>query len=151
MKQTVILARHYEQAMSEVLPGRSPVVDIAISLIKERAADLAQKEIDEAENTPSPSSENTLKVWFGEMPESNGRSNWTAILYKGRDMMSGITIARSEYKDRVRYEADRVRYIIGELPSEPDILEYDGNLHSGYGRNKVEFIPVDPSDGGNCD
>lgn len=68
-----------------------------------------------------------LEVWFGPMPESNGKTNWTAILHTG-DITSGFTIARSEFKDRVRYDADSVRHMIGELPDRPDILAYDGNL-----------------------
>lgn len=73
-----------------------------------------------------------LAVWYGSMPESNGRSNWTALLHRKGDVYSGITIDRSEYPDRVRYEADRMRYMIGELDTEPYILDYDTDLHSGY-------------------
>lgn len=80
-----------------------------------------------------------LAVWYGSMPESNGKSNWTAILYrKGSEgsllgaLSDGITIDRSEYPERVRYEADRVRYLIGELKKEPWILDYDSDKHSGY-------------------
>lgn len=76
-----------------------------------------------------------LTVWYGSMPESNGKTNWTAILHrKGDGLMDGphLTIARSEYHDRVRYEADQVRHIIGELAEEPDILAYDADAHSGY-------------------
>lgn len=72
-----------------------------------------------------------LTVWYGSMPESNGKSNWTAILHRG-DIASGMTIDRSEYPDRVRYEADRVRWLIGELADEPFILDYDADKHSGY-------------------
>lgn len=68
-----------------------------------------------------------LKVWFGPMPESNGKSNWTAILYRG-DITRGFTLARSEFKDRVRYSGDRVRYLLGELTEQPNILDYDENL-----------------------
>lgn len=74
-----------------------------------------------------------LTVWYGDMPETNGKTNWTAILHrKGECLSTGITIDRSEYPDRVRYEADRMRYLIGELEDEPDILEYDADAHSGY-------------------
>ena len=80
-----------------------------------------------------------LAVWYGSMPESNGKSNWTAILYRKGDegsllgaLSDGITIERSEYPDRVRYEADRVRYLIGELEKEPWILDYDADMHSGH-------------------
>lgn len=85
---------------------------------------------------PAPT---TLTVWYGSMPESNGKTNWTAILYrKGGEgsligaLSKGITISRSEYPDRVRYEADCMRHLIGELEEAPDILAYDTDLHSGY-------------------
>lgn len=80
-----------------------------------------------------------LAVWYGSMPESNGKTNWTAILHrKGESLLMGvnITLDRSEYPDRVRYEADRMRYLIGELPEEPDMMAYDEKLHSGYVRSE---------------
>ncbi|HYF16329.1 MAG TPA: hypothetical protein VEA40_00570 [Ramlibacter sp.] len=62
------------------------------------------------------------------MPESNGRTNWTAVLHrKGGGLHDGITLDRSEYPGRVRYEADRMRHLIGELPKAPHILDYDGD------------------------
>lgn len=74
-----------------------------------------------------------LTVWYGAMPETNGKTNWTAMLHrKGQHPWEGITIDRSEYPDRVRYEADRMRHLIGELADEPDILAYDADAHSGY-------------------
>ena len=74
-----------------------------------------------------------LTAWYGAMPETNGKTNWTAILHrKGECLSTGITIDRSEYPDRVRYEADRMRHLIGELADEPDILAYDAEAHSGY-------------------
>ena len=85
-----------------------------------------------AQHQPAPVA---LTVWYGSMPESNGKTNWTAILHrKGEPVYEGvnITLDRSEYPDRVRYEADRMRYLIGELTEEPDILDYDDKLHSGY-------------------
>jgi hypothetical protein len=69
------------------------------------------------------------------MPESNGKSNFTALLYRKAEAIGEgvtITLARSEYPDRVRYEADRVRYLIGELEAEPFILDYEADKHSGY-------------------
>jgi hypothetical protein len=89
-----------------------------------KSASLAEPE--SRRTAPGP-----LTVWYGPMPESNGKSNFTAILHKG-DLVEGHTIARSEYPDRVRYEADRVRYLIGDLPEYPDILSYDADKHSGY-------------------
>lgn len=78
-----------------------------------------------------------LTVWEGAMPESNGKSNFTAVLMrKGAHLFDGIsggmTISRSEYPDRVRYEADCVRWLIGELKEEPCIVDYDAEKHSGY-------------------
>lgn len=68
-----------------------------------------------------------LTVWYGSMPESNGRTNWTAIVHRG-NLRAGFTIERAEYPDIVRYSADRMRWIIGELDEEPNILEYNGDL-----------------------
>lgn len=75
-----------------------------------------------------------LTVWYGSMPESNGKTNWTAILHRkgeGR-CFDGFTIDCSEYPGRVLYAADRVRYLIGEKAERPHILDYDGEEHSGY-------------------
>ena len=84
-----------------------------------------------------------LAVWYGSMPESNGKTNWTAIVHRKDECISkGITIDRSEYPDRVRYEADRVRYLIGELADKPWITSYDANKHSGYVAPRPE--PVVP-------
>ncbi len=95
-----------------------------------------------------------LAVWYGSMPETNGKTNWTAILHrKGQRQWEGITIDQSEYPDRVRYEADRMRHLIGELPDEPDILSYDADAHSGYvkpGNSPVspdgwQLVPKEPT------
>lgn len=87
--------------------------------------------------SPPPAEMVELEVWYGAMPESNGKQNWTALLrLKDRNGLDGCTrcaiFARSEYPDRVRYEADRLRWIIGETDERPDILAYDADLHSGY-------------------
>lgn len=84
-----------------------------------------------------------LSVWYGSLPETNGKSNWTAILCSGDDITSGITIACSEYPDRVRYEADRMRFLIGELAEEPDILAYDAKKHSGYVAPVSQSVPME--------
>lgn len=74
-----------------------------------------------------------LTVWESAMPESNGKSNFTAILMReGGELHEGMTIAVSEYPGRVRYEADEVRWLIGALAERPDILTYDTDKHSGY-------------------
>jgi hypothetical protein len=79
------------------------------------------------------------------MPESNGRENWTASLRRVNSTDpwgQEFCFARSEYPDRVRYEADRVRWIIGELPERPDILAYDADKHSGYVPPASPVVPV---------
>lgn len=75
-----------------------------------------------------------LTVWYGAMPESNGKSNWTAMLHRKGESKSlnYMTIDRSEYPERVRYAADRVRFLIGEISERPSILDYDADKHSGY-------------------
>ena len=79
-----------------------------------------------------------LKVWFGPLPESNGKTNWTAIFFQDKglpfDFANGFTLAQSEYKDRVRYDADCVRHIIGDLADQPDVLAYDSKLMEPYTR-----------------
>ncbi|WP_367908713.1 hypothetical protein AB3N47_14485 [Enterobacter cloacae] len=96
-----------------------------------------------------------LAVWYGSMPESNGKANWTAILHRkgeGR-CMDGFTIDRYEYPGRVLYAADRVRYLIGEKSERPSILDYDADAHSGYvktGNSPVipdgyALVPVEPT------
>lgn len=83
-----------------------------------------------------------LTVWYGKMPESCGRTNWTAIL---RGNGEDYTIDRSEYPDRVRYAADCVRNIIGDLPKKPFILDYDGDecapCHICEGTGEKDGIP----------
>ena len=88
-----------------------------------------------------------LTVWYGSMPESNGRQNWTAVLYRegSRGMfLEGFCFARSEYPDRVRYEADRMRWVIGEMAERPDILAYDEKAHSGYVQSSPEQDALRP-------
>ncbi len=72
----------------------------------------------------NPEKKPVLTVWYGQMPESNGRNNWTAIL---RGNGENFTLDRSEYPHRVRYAADTVRHILGELEKRPFILDYDAD------------------------
>lgn len=74
-------------------------------------------------------------VWCGPMPESNGRQNWSVIVYRsGKSILFGdhYCVYRSEYPDRARFEADSLRYVLGLIDKRPDTLNYDGELHSGY-------------------
>lgn len=81
----------------------------------------------------------TLTVWSGPMPESNGRHNYTAVLHRkdseGLDRFTdGFQFARGEHPDRVRYEADFMRWLIGERDTKPELWDdcYDMDKHSGY-------------------
>lgn len=71
-----------------------------------------------------------LTVRLTSFPESNGRRNWTAMFvrttpWKGLvGNCGGITIDRGEYWNRVAYEAECARYLLGERDTEPDILDY---------------------------
>lgn len=88
-----------------------------------------------------------LAVWCGPMPESNGRQNWTAMMYHKRGDIfreGAMQIERCEYPDRVRYEANRLRYLIGERDEEPEIMKYDANLHSGYVEPPAQGIDLGP-------
>lgn len=99
--------------------------------VDDKLNNLVSKGKDRRPKVEKPKTPPKPRVWFGSMPESNGKTNWTAILHKG-DITEGFTIARSEYHDRVLYEADCVRYILGELDEKPFILNYDTEKHSGY-------------------
>ena len=88
----------------------------------------------------------SLTVWYGLMPESNGKRNFTATLKrKGASFFDtdSYTFAQSEYPDRVRYEADCMRYLIGEISERPDILDYDADKHSGYVAPVAAVAPSD--------
>lgn len=117
------IARHYDPQNNQENALASELYSAAAAillLVKEERGALASAEKLRPE----------LAVWYGSMPESNGKSNWTAILYRKDDGIGGgvnITIDRSEYPDRVRYEADRVRFLIGEIDKEPWILDYDAD------------------------
>lgn len=89
--------------------------------------------IEAVSSAPTPS-QPELTVWFGSMPESNGKKNWTVLLRRKTpdrsrtSLSSGICFGRSEYYDRERYGADCLRYVIGELSKPPHILDYDEKL-----------------------
>ncbi len=74
-----------------------------------------------------------LGVLFNSMPESDGRSNWTVVLHRANDsgldvFSNGFQVHRSESYGQARYHADRLRFLIGDIPDRPDILEYDPSL-----------------------
>lgn len=80
--------------------------------------------------TPQPPAQQPLTVTIRSYPESNGKRNWTALLLRTTPWDGlignggGITIAYGERWNRVAYEAERARVLLGERVSEPDILAY---------------------------
>lgn len=77
-----------------------------------------------------------LKVVVMTFPESNGRRNWTAMFQRAHPWSGlvgncgGITIARSECWNRVAYEAERARYLLGLRETEPYILHYGKDVQT---------------------
>lgn len=77
-----------------------------------------------------------LKVVVMTFPESNGRRNWTAMFKRAEPWdglignCGGITIAHSECWNRVAYEAERARYLLGLRSTEPHILHYGKDVQT---------------------
>lgn len=132
-------------SLGERMPHK-PTVQRAMDLARHfRAApgsdyDVAYKELEtflygalasSVSPDPQTTDKKSLTVWFGSMPESNGKRNWTVMLRRKDaggllgSIASGVCFYRSEYHGRASYEADRLRYLIGELDKAPDILAYD--------------------------
>lgn len=84
--------------------------------------------------TAAPSAQPRLTVRVQSFPESNGKRNWTALLVRVNPWdglignCGGITIARGELWNRVAYEAERAKLLIGERDSEPDVLDYGDDI-----------------------
>lgn len=75
-----------------------------------------------------------LSVRLTSFPESNGKRNWTALLVRVEPWgglvgnCGGISIAHGELWNRVAYEAERAKLLIGERDTEPDILDYGDDI-----------------------
>lgn len=75
-----------------------------------------------------------LTVRLISFPESNGKRNWTALLVREEKWdglignCGGISLARGELWNRVAYEAECARYLIGERSTEPFILDYGDDI-----------------------
>lgn len=77
-----------------------------------------------------------LTVRLCSFPESNGKRNWTALLVRV-DAWSGligncggITVAHGEFWNRVAYEAERTKLLIGERDTEPCVLDYGEDIQT---------------------
>lgn len=93
-----------------------------------RDATRAQPQADAAEPQPR------LKVRLTCFPESNGKTNWTALLVREEKWdglignCGGISLARGELWNRVAYEAEQARFLIGQRDTEPFILDYGDDI-----------------------
>ena len=77
-----------------------------------------------------------LTVKLCSFPESNGKRNWTALLVRTEKWdgligtCGGISIAHGELWNRVAYEAERAKLLIGERDTEPCILNYGDDIET---------------------
>ena len=75
-----------------------------------------------------------LTVKLQSFPESNGKRNWTALLVRVDKWgglvgnCGGISLAHGELWNRVAYEAERTKLLIGERDTEPCILDYGEDI-----------------------
>lgn len=87
-------------------------------------------ETNSVEQTVMPSAQPRLTVRLQSFPESNGKRNWTAMIVRVDQWdglignCGGITVARGELWNRVAYEAECAKLLIGERDTEPCILDY---------------------------
>lgn len=88
-----------------------------------------------------------LTVKLVSLPESNGKRNWQAyFVRKNNDnfkgligSLGGVCIAWGECFNRVAYEAERARFLIGERTEEPKIKAYAEDVDTPQ-----EWKGVDP-------
>jgi hypothetical protein len=75
-----------------------------------------------------------LTVKLMSFPESNGKRNWTAMIVREGKWnglignCGGVTVAYGEFWNRVAYEAERAKLLIGERDTEPHILDYGDDI-----------------------
>jgi len=85
---------------------------------------------------PIATSQPRLTVRLTSFPESNGKRNWTALLVRvdAWDGLpgncGGISLARGELWNRVAWEAECARFLIGERDTEPFILDYGNDIRT---------------------
>ena len=83
-----------------------------------------------------PSEQPRLTVRLTAFPESNGKRNWTALLVRVGPWgglignCGGIQVGRGELWNRVAYEAECARFLIGERDTEPHILDYGDDIET---------------------
>ena len=88
-----------------------------------------------------------LKVVLFKMPESNGKRNWQAYFRRKDDpdfkglvgSLGGICICWGECWNRVAYEAEQARFLLGERTKEPDLRQYGDDVNT-----PEEWLGKDP-------
>ena len=89
-----------------------------------------EQKLSDAEKQPR------LTVKLQSYPETNGKRNWTALLVRVDKWgglvgnSGGISIAHGELWNRVAYEAERTKLLIGERDTEPCILDYGEDIET---------------------
>lgn len=78
-----------------------------------------------------------LIVVLVSFPETNGKKNWTAQFrradktWKGLPgNCGGITFSAGEYWNRVAYDFERARYLLGQRELEPSIIDFAKDITS---------------------
>ena len=96
--------------------------------------DTEQKQPADEGRLEAPVGQPRLTVRLVSFPESNGKRNWTALLVRADSWgglvgnCGGITIDRGECWNRVAYEAERAKLLIGERDTEPNVLDYGEDI-----------------------
>ena len=97
-------------------------------VVMQKQHETMQAEIASLKAQLAEKEENKVRLWFGSMPESNGKKNYTAILYfRKSGLLSGptFTLERSEFENRVRWSADYLQWMLDGAPEGkmPDITD----------------------------
>lgn len=114
---------------------RDLVLQLGDSPLKEAAEELSKAITSYKEGGRVPS-QPELKVVLGSFPESNGKRNWTALITRVEPWgglvgnCGGITMARGELWNRVAYEAERAKLLLGLRDTEPHILDYGDDIET---------------------
>lgn len=104
--------------------------------------------------SPITTQQPRLTVRLTSFPESNGKRNWTALLVRVDEWdglvgnCGGLSLARGELWNRVAWEAECAKFLIGERDTEPFILDYGddiktpeewaGEIHGGRFKNTTK-------------
>ena len=104
--------------------------------------DTAAEAIDAWNRAPASSEQQAaavqprLTVRLTSFPESNGKRNWTALLVREEKWgglignAGGISVARGELWNRVAYESECARFLLGLRDTEPFILDYGDDIET---------------------